>query len=139
MISRFLLLVRQDISVQKRSVDHIIPMNSPPSSPVPRPSEFQAHIYNSFLQGRTTDVTLRIHASWDAIYNCHRVVLIQAVRTLFCSFQCSLYLHPFEEFFRDLFTGGFVESESKDSSGSRTSPGPIHVVFDDPNITRACM
>ena len=62
-------------------------MNSPASSPVPRPSEFQTHIYNSFLQGRTTDVTLRIHASWNAIYNCHRVVLIQAVCTLFRSFR----------------------------------------------------
>jgi hypothetical protein len=54
------------------------------------------------------------------------------VRTLFHSFLCSLHLHPFEEFFRDLFTGGFVESESKDSSGA------IQVVFDDTNITRAC-
>jgi hypothetical protein len=54
-------------------------MNSPISSP--RPAEFQAHIYNSFLQGNTADVALRIRASWNAIYNFHRVVLIQAVRT----------------------------------------------------------
>lgn len=53
-------------------------MNSPISSP--RPAEFQAHIYNSFLQGNTSDVALRIRASWNAIYNFHRVVLIQAVR-----------------------------------------------------------
>jgi len=120
------------------SLRHRIPMNSLVSSPVPRPSEFQAHIYNSLLQGRTSDVALRIRASWDAVYNFHRVVLIQAVRTL-CSFaQCSLHLHSFEEFFRDLFTGGFVESESNDfSQGSRISSGPIEVVFDDANITRA--
>jgi hypothetical protein len=53
-------------------------MNSPISSP--QPAEFQAHIYNSFLQGDTADVALRIRASWNAIYNSHRVVLIQAVR-----------------------------------------------------------
>ena len=58
------------------------PMNSPVVSPVPRPAEFQAHMYNSFLQGRTSDVALRIRGSWDAIYKSHRVVLIQAVRTL---------------------------------------------------------
>lgn len=99
----------------KGSVRGLIPMDSPVSSP--RPSEFQAHIYNSFLQGRTSDVAIRIRASWDAIYNFHRVVLIQA------------------EFFRDLFTGGFVESES--TQVSSISPGPIEVVFDDANITRA--
>lgn len=53
----------------------------PISSPVPPPSEFQANIFNSFLQGETSDVTIRIRASWQAIYKCHRVVLIQAVRT----------------------------------------------------------
>ena len=58
------------------------PMNSPIVSPVPRPAEFQAHIYNSFLQGRTSDVALRIRGSWDATYKFHRVVLIQAVGTL---------------------------------------------------------
>ncbi|KAF8272353.1 hypothetical protein EI94DRAFT_1796249 [Lactarius quietus] len=93
-------------------------MNSPISSP--QPAEFQAHIYNSFLQGDTSDVALRIRASWNAIYNFHRVVLIQA------------------DFFRYLFTGGFVESEVK---GSSLRPGvskrPIEVVFDDTNITRA--
>lgn len=110
-------------------------MNSPTSSPVPRPAEFQAHIYNSFLQGRTSDVDIRIRASWDAIYKFHRVVLIQAVRSLvFVRSNVSLY--SFEEFFRHLFTGGFSESEDKDSSsGSRVSR-PIEVVFDDINITR---
>lgn len=76
---RFVVVVPQDITV-KRSVTSSS-MNSPASSPVPRPSEFQAHIYNSFLQGRTSDVAVRIRASWDAIYNFHRVVLIQAVCT----------------------------------------------------------
>ncbi|KAI0307502.1 hypothetical protein B0F90DRAFT_1620846 [Multifurca ochricompacta] len=94
-------------------------MISPISSPVPPPAEFQAHIYNSFLQGKTSDVTLRIRASWDAVYKFHRVVLIQA------------------EFFRHLFTGGFVESEGKDSSLRSSVPSPIEVVFDDTNITRA--
>ena len=98
-----------DISLQKRSADCVISMNSPASSPVPRPSEF--HTYNAFLRGWTTDVTARICASWDAIYNCHRVVLVQAVCTPFRSFQCTLRLHRFKEFFRNLFTGGFVESE----------------------------
>ncbi|KAI0252687.1 hypothetical protein BJV78DRAFT_1200368 [Lactifluus subvellereus] len=94
-------------------------MNSPISSPVPRPAEFQAHIYNSFLQGKTSDVALRICASWHAIYKFHRVVLIQA------------------EFFRHLFTGGFVESEGSDSTpGSHITSRPIEVVFDDTNITR---
>ncbi|KAH9005925.1 hypothetical protein EDB86DRAFT_3061648 [Lactarius hatsudake] len=96
-------------------------MNSPISSPViPQPAEFQAHIYNSFLQGNTSDVSLRIRASWNAIYNFHRVVLIQA------------------DFFRYLFTGGFAESEVKGPSlRPSASQGPIEVVFDDTNITRA--
>jgi hypothetical protein len=112
-------------------------MNSPVSSP--RPSEFQAHIYNSLLQGRTSDVAIRIRASWDAIYNFHRVVLIQAVGAVFfCSNLPSLTVCPLKEFFRDLFTGGFVESESNDfSQGSSISSGPLEVVFDDTNITRA--
>lgn len=85
-VSCFVDVVRKDITV-KRSVRDLIPMNSPSpvSSPVPRPSEFQAHVYSSFLQGRTCDVALRIRASWDAIYNFHRVVLIQAVSTVFLS------------------------------------------------------
>jgi hypothetical protein len=126
----------------KRSVNDLLtssssPMNSPVVSPVPRPAEFQAHIYDSFLQGRTSDVTLRIRGSWHAIYKFHRVVLIQAVCTLRpLSPQFSLHLHPSEEFFRDLFTGGFVESEDKSSPGSRVTSGPIEVEFDT-NITRA--
>ena len=102
-----------DISIQKRSVDRIIPMNSPASSSIPRLSEFQTHTYNTFLRDWTTDVTPRICASWDATYNYHRVILIQAVRTLFrlCCQWCTLRLHPFEESFRDLSQGGFVESE----------------------------
>jgi hypothetical protein len=116
-------------------------MHSPVVSPVPRPAEFQAHVYNSFLQGRTSDVAIRIRGSWDAIYKVHRVVLIQAVRTRsLLLLQRSLHLHPFEDFFRHLFTGGFVESEDNDpTTGSRVASGPIEVVFDDTNITRAGM
>ena len=114
-------------------------MNSPVVSPVPRPAEFQAHIYDSFLQGRTSDVALRICGSWDAFYKFHRVVLIQAVRTLsLLLLWSSVRLHPLEEFFRDLFTGGFVESEDKGfSPGSRVASGPIELTLYDPNITRA--
>jgi len=49
-------------------------------------------------------------------------------------------LTPFEDYFRHLFTGGFVESEDKDSTpGSRVASGPIDVEFEDTNITRAGM
>lgn len=114
-------------------------MNSPVVSPVPRPAEFQAHIYDSFLQGRTSDVALRICGSWDAFYKFHRVVLIQAVCTLsLLLLWSSVRLHLLEEFFRDLFTGGFVESEDKGfSPGSRVASGPIELTLYDPNITRA--
>ncbi|KAI0271612.1 hypothetical protein BC834DRAFT_860437 [Gloeopeniophorella convolvens] len=95
-------------------------MTSPIHSPIPPPAQFQAHVYNSFLQGKTSDVALTIRGTWHAVYKFHRVVLIQA------------------EFFRHLFTGGFAESEPKDSlSRSRVPPDPIEVVFDDTNITRA--
>ena len=67
----------------------------------------------SSFPGQTTDVTLRICASWDAIYNYHRVVPLRAVRILFRSFRSSLCLHPFKEILCDLFTGGFVESDSR--------------------------
>ncbi|KAH9075734.1 hypothetical protein EDB83DRAFT_2504779 [Lactarius deliciosus] len=101
-------------------------MNSPISSPViPQPAEFQAHVYNSFLQGNTSDVSLRIRASWNAIYN------FPSCRS-----------HPggarSSDFFRYLFTGGFAESEVKGPSlRTGASQGPIEVVFDDTNITRA--
>ena len=69
-----------------RSLFSSSPMNSPVVSPRPRPAEFQAHVYNSFLQGTTSDVAIRIRGSWDAIYKFHRVVLIQAVHKMFsCS------------------------------------------------------
>ncbi|KAI0063113.1 hypothetical protein BV25DRAFT_1907234 [Artomyces pyxidatus] len=88
-------------------------MNSPTSSP----ADFQAHIYNSFLQGKTADVALRVRGTWEAVYNLHRVVLIQA------------------GFFRSLFTGGFVESADKPTA--IRGQDQIEVVFDDTNITRA--
>jgi hypothetical protein len=61
--------------------------------------------------------------------------------------QCVLFfapmlssLTPFEDYFRHLFTGGFVESEDKDSTpGSRVASGPIDIAFEDTNITRAGM
>jgi hypothetical protein len=116
-------------------------MNSPVVSPIPRPAEFQAHVYSSFLQGRTSDVAIRIRGSWDAIYKFHRVVLIQAVCTLsLLLLQRSLHLLPFEDYFRHLFTGGFVESEDKNSTpGPRVASGPIELEFYDTNITRAGM
>ena len=95
-VSCFVEVVREDIT-GKRSVSDLIPMNSPVSSP--RPSEFQAHIYNSFLQGRTSDVAIRICASWNAIYNFHRVVLIQAVGTVFfCSHPPFTYVYSRNSF-----------------------------------------
>jgi hypothetical protein len=112
------------------------PISSPISSPIPQPAEFQAHIFNSFLQGKTSDVALRVRASWHAVYKFHRVVLIQAVRIFIHPNTPFAYI-PSQEFFRHLFTGGFVESEGKDSSpGSCITSGPIEVVFDDTNITR---
>jgi hypothetical protein len=126
----------------KRSVNISSPMSSPVVvvSPVPRPADFQAHVYNSFLQGRTSDVAIRIRGSWEAIYKFHRVVLIQAVRTLGFFAPTLSSLTPFEDYFRHLFTGGFIESEDKDSTpGSRVASGPIDVEFDDTNITRAGM
>lgn len=46
-----------------------------------RSVDIQAHLYASFLEGRTADVVLRISGRWKALYKLHRVVLIQAVRT----------------------------------------------------------
>lgn len=54
-----------------------------PSSPIATHPysalELQKHLYASFLEGKTADVSLRIHGSWRATYRLHRVVLIQAV------------------------------------------------------------
>jgi hypothetical protein len=41
--------------------------------------DIQNHLYISFLEGSTADVALRVRGSWHAIYNLHRVVLIQSV------------------------------------------------------------
>ena len=46
----------------------------------PGPTEIQAHLFSSFIEGRTADVALRIKGTWSAIYKLHKVVLIQAVR-----------------------------------------------------------
>ena len=45
------------------------------------PVNLQQHLYAAFLEGKTSDVTLRVRGSWHAIYKLHRVVLIQAVST----------------------------------------------------------
>ncbi len=53
------------------------------NSPGPSPHDLQSHLYQSFLDGKTTDVALRISGSWHAIYHLHRVVLIQSVSSFF--------------------------------------------------------
>lgn len=45
----------------------------------PSALDIQNHLYTSFLEGSTADVALRVRGSWHAIYNLHRVVLIQSV------------------------------------------------------------
>ena len=44
-------------------------------------SDIQLHLYDAFLNGRTSDVNLHVRGSWEGIYKLHRVVLIQAVRS----------------------------------------------------------
>ncbi|KAG6918684.1 hypothetical protein DXG01_012502 [Tephrocybe rancida] len=83
----------------------------------PSAVDIQSHLYTSFLEGSAADVALRVHGSWDAIYELHRVVLIQS------------------GFFRSLFTAGFAESTPR--IGSSSGPEEIIIHFDDPNITRA--
>lgn len=96
-------------------------------------SVIQSHLYNSFLSGQTSDVSIRISGAFSTTYRLHRVVLIQA------------------GFWRDLFTGGFVESSVKlrttgrksdtrvASSITNSSSGEeiLDVVLDDRNISRA--
>jgi hypothetical protein len=49
-----------------------------------------------------------------------------------------LHLYPSKEYFDSLFTGGFSESEGRDSSlRPRISSGPIDIELGDANITRA--
>lgn len=62
--------------------DHSLPPQSPTSPLAALPtsaSDLQRHLYASFLEGKTADVSLRINGSWRATYRLHRVVLIQAV------------------------------------------------------------
>ncbi|KAJ3849512.1 hypothetical protein EV368DRAFT_47176 [Lentinula lateritia] len=80
----------------------------------------QSHLYNSFLSGQTSDVSIRISGAFSATYRLHRVVLIQA------------------GFWKDLFTGGFVESSVKlRTTGRKSDTRILDVVFDDRNISRA--
>ncbi|KAF9512755.1 hypothetical protein BS47DRAFT_1393914 [Hydnum rufescens UP504] len=90
------------------------PNGSSMHSPSHTSEQIQAHLYKSFLNGATSDVSLRCTGSWSAVYALHRVVLIQA------------------GFFRSLFTNGWRES-----SNNKDTVDTIHLKFDDPNITRA--
>ena len=83
-------------------------------SPSHTSEQIQAHLYQSFLTGATSDVSLRCTGSWSAVYALHKVVLIQA------------------GFFRSLFTSGWRESW-----GTKDTVDTINLRFDDPNITRA--
>ncbi|KAH7345195.1 hypothetical protein B0J17DRAFT_31740 [Rhizoctonia solani] len=90
------------------------------SSPPHSPRNIQNHLYQMFLEGQTADVAVVVRGSWQALYNLHRVILIQS------------------DYFRTLFTMGYRESAPK----SRLAPGSssndvIELHFDDPNITRA--
>ncbi|KAF9535770.1 hypothetical protein CPB83DRAFT_779953 [Crepidotus variabilis] len=85
------------------------------NSPGPTATDIQSHLYNSFIQGSTYDVAIRVTGNWTALYKLHRVVLIQS------------------GFFRSLFTAGFVESKP---NRPRSSSEEICVSFDDYNITR---
>ncbi|KAE9409404.1 hypothetical protein BT96DRAFT_913524 [Gymnopus androsaceus JB14] len=80
-------------------------------------SDIQSHLYNSFLTGETSDVCIRISGAFNAVYKLHRVVLIQA------------------GFWRDLFTGGFIESSLKRKTSFNEEV--FDVVLEDRNVTRA--
>ncbi|OCH92670.1 hypothetical protein OBBRIDRAFT_790967 [Obba rivulosa] len=94
-----------------------MPPSALPNPRGPSPADLQSHLYTSFLNRKTADVALRVQGSWHAVYNLHRVVLIQA------------------GFFQSLFTGGFSESKGK-LVHCHSGPDVIDIVFDDPNITR---
>lgn len=51
----------------------------PMNSPGPTATDIQSHLYNSFIQGSTHDVAIRVSGNWSALYKLHRVVLIQSV------------------------------------------------------------
>jgi hypothetical protein len=52
----------------------------------PSPTDLQSHLYASFLAAKTADVTLHVRGSWEAVYQLHRVILIQAVSSPTASF-----------------------------------------------------
>lgn len=58
----------------------------------PSAVDIQHHLYLSFLEGRTTDIALRIRGSWHAIYRLHKVVLTQSV-----SFNVALRMPHFKQ------------------------------------------
>ncbi|QRW05007.1 hypothetical protein RhiLY_04006 [Ceratobasidium sp. AG-Ba] len=89
------------------------------SSPPHSPRYIQNHLYQMFLEGQTADVSVVIRGSWQALYRLHRVILIQS------------------DYFRTLFTNGFLESSrSYRSPAGGTSGDVMELHFDDPNITR---
>jgi hypothetical protein len=49
------------------------------SSPPHSPRHIQNHLYQMFLEGQTADVAVVVRGSWQALYNLHRVILIQSV------------------------------------------------------------
>ena len=55
-------------------------------------SDIQSHLYDAFLNGRTSDVSLHVRGSWEGVYNLHRVVLIQAVSYLYSLYDSVLFL-----------------------------------------------
>lgn len=52
------------------------------SSPPHSPRQIQNHLYQMFLAGQTADVAVIVRGSWEALYNLHRVILIQSVSLL---------------------------------------------------------
>lgn len=47
------------------------------------PINIQKHLYASLLDGRTADVSLRVGGTWEAVYRLHRVILTQAVSSIY--------------------------------------------------------
>ncbi|KAF8337930.1 uncharacterized protein EI90DRAFT_3013293 [Cantharellus anzutake] len=77
--------------------------------------KIQTHLYQSFLKGSTSDVSLKCVAqTWSCVYALHRVILIQG------------------GFFNSLFSGSWREG-----SRDRDYLNIIQITFEDPNITRA--
>jgi hypothetical protein len=95
-------------------------------------NDLQDHLYDSFLHGSASDITIYVVGTWEAHYRLHRVVLTQAVRLSCLRRLCwNLILDSLQGFFNSLFTSGFRESSQKHSSNFITLELP------DFNISRA--